>query len=62
MPDILATTLGLTDLLRAIPIVEPEETHAIGLVVPEREPQTPLLAALVLEADALCRRLERQSR
>lgn len=62
MPDILATTLGLTDMLRAIPIVDPEETHAIGLVVPDREPQTPLLAALVVEAEALSRRLDRQER
>ena len=34
MPARLAATLGLTDRLRAIPIVEPEASHAIGLVVP----------------------------
>ena len=50
MPSRLAATLGLTDVLRAIPIVEPEASHAIGLVVPSREPMTPLTAALVAEA------------
>jgi DNA-binding transcriptional LysR family regulator len=52
MPALLATSLGLTDnkVLRAIPIVEPEATHSIGLVTPVREPMTPLTAALVAEA------------
>lgn len=50
MPAQLATTLGLTDVLRAIPIVEPEASFTIGLVVPAREPMTPLMAALVAEA------------
>ena len=50
MPARLASTLGLTDVLRSIPIVEPEATHTIGLVAPAREPLTPLTAALVTEA------------
>jgi DNA-binding transcriptional LysR family regulator len=50
MPAKLAETLGLTDTVRSIPIVEPEATHTIGLVVPDREPMTPLTAALVREA------------
>jgi DNA-binding transcriptional LysR family regulator len=50
MPAKLAETLGLTDTIRAIPIVEPEAVHAIGLVVPMREPMTPQTAALVAEA------------
>jgi DNA-binding transcriptional LysR family regulator len=50
MPAQLATTLGLTDVLRAIPIVEPEASYTIGLVVPPREPMTPLMAELVAEA------------
>ena len=52
MPAKLAETLGLTDTIRAIPIVEPEAVHTIGLVVPAREPMTPLTAALVAEAQA----------
>jgi len=53
MPAKLAETLGLTENVRAIPIVEPAATHAIGLVVPYREPMTPLVAALVSEARSL---------
>jgi DNA-binding transcriptional LysR family regulator len=53
MPAKLAETLGLTDTIRAIPIVEPEAVHTVGLVVPAREPMTPLNAALVAEARAL---------
>jgi DNA-binding transcriptional LysR family regulator len=58
MPAKLAETLGLTDSVRAIPIVEPAATHAIGLVVPDREPTTPLIAALVAEARQLARMLD----
>ncbi|HEY4142285.1 MAG TPA: LysR family transcriptional regulator [Pseudolabrys sp.] len=60
MPALLATSLGLTDtkVLRAIPIVEPEATHSIGLVAPAREPMTPLTAALVAEARRVAPLLE----
>jgi DNA-binding transcriptional LysR family regulator len=50
MPAKLAETLGLTDPIRAIPIVAPEVVNTIGLVVPSREPMTPMTAALVAEA------------
>jgi hypothetical protein len=53
MPAKLAETLGLTDNVRSIPIVEPAATHAVGLVVPHREPMTPLISALVAEARVL---------
>lgn len=49
MPSRLAATLGLTDVLRAVPIVEPEASHTVGLVVPSRQPMKPLTAALVAE-------------
>jgi DNA-binding transcriptional LysR family regulator len=58
MPAKLAETLGLTETLRAIPIVEPDEVHTIGLVVPAREPMTPLTDALVVEAKRLAKTLE----
>ena len=58
MPSKLAETLGLTETIRAIPIVEPEAVHTVGLVVPEREPMTPLSAALVAEAQRLARTLD----
>jgi DNA-binding transcriptional LysR family regulator len=49
----LAEGLGLTEKVRAIPIVEPEVSHSIGLVVPQRNPLTPLINALVSEAKQL---------
>lgn len=58
MPARLAETLGLTETIRAIPIVDPEATHMIGLVVPAREPMTPLNSALVAEARRLARTLD----
>ena len=58
MPAKLAETLGLTETIRAIPIVEPEAVHTIGLVVPAREPMTPLTAALVAEAQRLAKTVD----
>jgi DNA-binding transcriptional LysR family regulator len=55
MPEKLADTLGLTERLRSIPIVEPEVVHQIGLVVPPREPMAPLAGALVAEASSLAK-------
>ena len=52
-PAKLAEILGLTEKVRAIPIVDPEVTHSIGLVVPQRNPLTPLINALVTEAKQL---------
>jgi len=49
MPARLAATLGLTEKLRSIPIVEPEASLTIGLVVPARQPMKPLTAALIAE-------------
>jgi len=59
MPLKIAETLGLTDTIRAIPIVEPEAVHTVGLLVPQREPLTPLTAALVAEARRVAPRLDR---
>ncbi len=53
MPAKIAETLGLTDNVRSIPIIAPAVTHAVGLVVPHREPMTPLVTALVAEAKEL---------
>jgi DNA-binding transcriptional LysR family regulator len=47
MPAKLADTLGLSDAVRAIPIVDPLVSYRIGLVIPPRDPMTPLVAALV---------------
>ena len=53
MPAKLAETLGLTESVRSIPIIEPAATQAIGLVIPERDQTTPLIKALVAEARQL---------
>jgi DNA-binding transcriptional LysR family regulator len=50
MPIRLAETLGLDEVTRAIPIVEPTAVHTVGLVVPAREVTSPLAAALIGEA------------
>jgi DNA-binding transcriptional LysR family regulator len=50
MPAKLAETLGLPDAVRSIPIVDPVVEYSVGLVVPQRDPMTPLVAALVQTA------------
>jgi DNA-binding transcriptional LysR family regulator len=53
MAEKLVDTLGVVEPIRSIPIVDPQAVHQIGLVVPRREPMTPLAAALFAEARAL---------
>lgn len=55
MPSKLADTLGLTASVRSIPIVEPAATHAVGLVVSDRDQTTPLIGALIAEAKQLAK-------
>jgi DNA-binding transcriptional LysR family regulator len=58
MPEKIADMLDLVEPFRAIPIVEPQAVHEIGLVVPQRDPMTPLTAALVAEAKSLAASLQ----
>lgn len=53
MPLNLAETFGFAEPIRAIPIVQPDASHTVGLVVQPREPHTPLVKALLDEAIAL---------
>ena len=62
MPALLAESLGLTDRVRSIPIVEPESVQSIGLVVPHREPMTAMTAALVDIAKHLAKTLPEPDR
>lgn len=55
MPLNLAETFGFSEPIRAIPIVEPDASHSVGLVAAAREPHTPLVAALLEEAAAAAR-------
>lgn len=57
MPAKLAETLGFSDVIRAIPITDPEAVQTIGLVAPAREPMMPNTAALVDEARRLAPQL-----
>lgn len=50
MPAVLAETMGLPGAVRAIPIDDPTPPPTVGLIYPQREPLTPLTAALVTEA------------
>ena len=50
MPLKLAETFGFAEPIRAIPIVEPDASHLVGLVAAHREPHTPLVSALLHEA------------
>ena len=52
MPAVLAETMGLTNHIRSIPIGD-NDPPMIGLVYSQREPLTPLTAALVTEAHRL---------
>ena len=53
MPMNLAESVGFAEPVRAIPIVEPDASHLVGLVAVEREPHTPLVSALLHEARGL---------
>lgn len=47
VPMRLAQIFAPEGRLAAIPIVEPEAEHLVGLIAPRRDPQTPVLTALI---------------
>jgi DNA-binding transcriptional LysR family regulator len=47
LPKTLADLFAGTDGLRAIPIIEPEAEHQVGLITTLREPHTPIVEALL---------------
>lgn len=53
VPDDLVAHLGLDATLRAIPLGEPELVHVVGLVVADRVPTPPFVAALWAAAQSL---------
>lgn len=57
LPPILADSIGLAGTVVSIPIVDPDVSHSVGLVVPSREPTTPIVTALVSEARRLAAEL-----
>jgi DNA-binding transcriptional LysR family regulator len=50
VPEKLVQNLRLAEQLLVVPIGEPIVAHRVGLVVPEREPMTPLLVTLIAQA------------
>lgn len=50
IPESVVRATGIARELTAVPIVEPEVVHTIGLVMPMREPMSPLATALAAEA------------
>ena len=60
VPMRLAQLFTSDGRLCAIPIVEPEAEHLVGLIAPRRDPQTPVLGALIGEAGRLAAQSPRQ--
>ena len=50
MPEKLTQIFGLSQDIKTIPIVDEHEVYTVGLVTGPREPLTPLVSALMLEA------------
>jgi DNA-binding transcriptional LysR family regulator len=51
VPDKIAQSTRISDRdLKAIPIIEPDAVHTVGLVMPERDLTTPLATALAAQA------------
>jgi DNA-binding transcriptional LysR family regulator len=55
MPLEAARSFGFVDDVAIIPLVDPEASHSVGLVALEREPNTPLVSALIHAARNLAR-------
>ena len=59
-PPVVAATVHLEpELIEPEPVVEPEAEHLVGLITAKRDPQTPVLQALMDEAAKLALRLRR---
>jgi DNA-binding transcriptional LysR family regulator len=56
VPNSALASVEQNDILRAIPIVEPEVSHMIGLVVSDRFPIQPAVSALIDDARAYAAR------
>ena len=59
LPPVLIEAVSLSPAVRRIPLVDPESTHSVGLVVVDRDPVTPLVRALTAAARELSARLDR---
>lgn len=57
MPVNLAETLGFGSSIRAIPLTEPDASHTVGMIAAAREPQSPIVSALMAESRRFASRL-----
>ncbi|WP_121629217.1 LysR family transcriptional regulator [Tropicibacter alexandrii] len=55
LPDDIARFLASGQPLRIVPIEGDAQRHSVGLVVPHRDPHTPVIEALLAAADRLSR-------
>lgn len=53
LPHTITYLLGEHSGILTLPLVEPEASHQIGLIVPDRDPVTPVASALIAEARAI---------
>ena len=56
VPKKLADMVAAGGRLVSVPIVEPEAEHTVGLIAARRDPQTPVLQALIEDAERLVAR------
>ncbi len=57
LPEVMAESLGVSEPIRSIPILETEPSPVIGLIYPHREPLLPLTTALVMAARRLAQEM-----
>ena len=53
LPRTALAIMGTLPDMKAIPLVEPEVSHEVGLIVADRDPPTPVAAAAVRVAETL---------
>lgn len=56
MPFNLAEQMGIGSGIKGIPIQNPDAKHIVGIVAAKREPNTPVVSALLYEANRLAQR------
>jgi DNA-binding transcriptional LysR family regulator len=60
MPQTFLALFGAFEGLRAIPLIEPEASHVIGLAMAAREPLLPVTRAMLEVATSVSRKLDRR--
>jgi len=53
LPEAMLGVVGDADGLTTIPLVEPEASQSVGLIMPDRDPPTPLAAAFLSVAETV---------